>query len=197
MVHDSRSLCKVGQHHHADFPCVCHLRLPTRPAPSSSQRRPPLLPQGCGSRADFYRRRRRPHTHLLPALRAVQDDTQHADLIEGIGETICTLYNSLLASYTLISTVTDTTTLLPHAGLPIFPLGGLVAFPHADVPLNIFEARCAIAILLLFLRTLAPYHSLWPARYRVLFSTLLSGEEGCAPVMTDPTLAASSGNTWH
>ena len=36
---------------------------------------------------------------------------------------------------------------------------GMVALPASDVPLQIFEAR-----------------------YRVLFSTLLAGEEGCAPV---------------
>ena len=39
--------------------------------------------------------------------------------------------------------------------LPIFPLGGVVALPASDVPLQIFEAR-----------------------YRVLFSTLLAGADG-------------------
>lgn len=46
--------------------------------------------------------------------------------------------------------------------IPIFPLG-LVALPQADVPLQIFEAR-----------------------YRVLFSTLLAGEEGIEDGLVNP-----------
>ena len=76
--------------------------------------------------------------------------------------------------------------------IPVFPLG-IVALPAADVPLQIFEVGAWAARMVprpsaagsLWFTGPSPSHTPKPpqARYRVLFSTLMAGAQGCARVI--------------